>query len=329
MDISVIIPLYKAREYIEACLKSLLEQTIIDQMEIIVVDDCGKDGSVDVLQIIQKQHTKGSCIRLVQMEHNQGAWAARNRGIECANGRYIGFCDADDWVDKQMYERLLAEAEVYNADFAVCNVMKVYENNGKSVTLNHPIRHSAVMDDELKKKFFVEGKALFSTAIYSKKLLDDNNIRFPNAKFSEDSCFWWMVVMHTRRIAVVDQVGYYYRIQQSSVSRRPDPDKAFIKLRVHNELMQLFSHQNLYKPFKDELDYMYIKKALLIPLITEAINSNKPRIGELLTRSEVKDIVSNKYFKTDRKKQLLYFMFQKCPTLLSLALKLRYKHDPF
>lgn len=330
MDISVIIPLYRAEQYIENCLRSLLAQTIIDRMEIIVVDDCGGDRSLEIVQKIIDNWKNGNHIYIVRMNRNSGAWAARNRGIECAKGRYVGFCDADDWVEPDMYERLMLESDRYDADFGFCMTERDY-NDGSKKILKQLITVSTEFDAVLKRKFLVKGAAYFSTGLYSRKFLIDNGIMFPNSKFSEDSYFWWMVIMHANRVAVVNEIGYHYRIQNASVSRTPDTNKPFIKQLVNSKLLRVLKERGMYEDFKEELDFLYIKKGFLIPLITEAIINDKPRYIRFFNSLEEEgiDVCKNSYFRKDFAVRLLYFMFNCLPSVTTHLLKLKYKQDPF
>ena len=107
--LSIIIPLYNAEKYILACIESLFAQTIIEQIEILVVDDHGHDNSRAIVEQLQSQHSLGRCIRLLSTPQNSGAWAARNLGISEARGQWIGFVDADDWCESDMYKNLLYE----------------------------------------------------------------------------------------------------------------------------------------------------------------------------------------------------------------------------
>ena len=128
MEISVIIPLYNAEKYIRQCIYSLLNQTIINNIEILVIDDHGTDKSVEIVNSIRNNHEFGSHILMYETPQNSGAWAARNLGISKAKGKWIAFVDADDWCELSMYESLLRNAELDNADFAFCYAQKEFAN---------------------------------------------------------------------------------------------------------------------------------------------------------------------------------------------------------
>lgn len=111
--ISVVVPVYNTKEYLERCINSLLKQTYSD-MEIILVDDGSTDGSGEVCD----RFAAGDGRVRVFHKENGGSSSARNLGIENARGDYIGFVDSDDYVDADMYERLYAAVCEYHVNAA-------------------------------------------------------------------------------------------------------------------------------------------------------------------------------------------------------------------
>ncbi len=111
--ISVIVPVYNTKEYLERCVNSLLAQTYGD-MEIILVDDGSTDGSG---RLCDEFAAKDPRIRVAHKE-NGGSSSARNLGISLAKGEYIGFVDSDDYVDADMYERLYDALQEYHVNAA-------------------------------------------------------------------------------------------------------------------------------------------------------------------------------------------------------------------
>lgn len=120
--ISVIVPFYKVERYIEKCASSLMQQTLED-LELIFVDDCGEDKSADILQKVIDRYPPRD-VKVLKMEQNSGVSMARARGVEMAKGDYIGFCDSDDWEDKDMYQRLYESAVQYDADIVGCGFVE-------------------------------------------------------------------------------------------------------------------------------------------------------------------------------------------------------------
>lgn len=114
--LSIITPVYNKAPYLPGCIDSVLAQTLED-FELLLIDDCSTDGS---LAICRDYAARDPRIRLIESTQNGGAAIARNRGLDMARGEWIGFVDADDTIDKNMYEVLLSQAVSYNADVAIC-----------------------------------------------------------------------------------------------------------------------------------------------------------------------------------------------------------------
>lgn len=334
MKLSVIIPLYNAEKYVEKCLDSVLSQRGVDYMEIIVVDDHGQDGSVEVVKRVASTHRRGNCIKLVATEKNSGAWAARNLGISVAGGEWIAFVDADDWCEPLMYADLIFEADNADADWAYCLAQKEFKRD-KTKVLRQTEIESGEMTEEKRRVMLTRGVAYFWTAIYRKSFLSSYSIEFPRGKFSEDSYFWWLVVMCSKRVAVVDKVGYHYRIQADSVSKRPDETKAEQKQNMYGRLLSDLKNRGLYDDYREELDYLYVKKAFLIPMMIRAINYknfNRDEVVKFLVRMRYDhrvEIDDNLYLKNNKKVGLLYICFLAYPKTMSRLLRLRYRQDPF
>ena len=113
--ISIIVPIYKVEDYLAKCIESILCQTYRD-FELILVDD----GSPDHCPAICDDYAaRDSRIRVIHQK-NAGVSAARNAGLRAAGGTYIGFVDPDDFIQPDMYEKLLAAIEKFDADLAIC-----------------------------------------------------------------------------------------------------------------------------------------------------------------------------------------------------------------
>ena len=131
--VSVIIPAYNIEDYIGRCLDSIISQTY-KNLEIIVVDDGSRDYTGEILDNYAKKDRR---IKVIHKE-NGGVSSARNKGIEAAEGDYIGFIDGDDLIEPEMYKTLVDLLEEENADIAHCGYQMVfpdridyYHNTGK------------------------------------------------------------------------------------------------------------------------------------------------------------------------------------------------------
>lgn len=122
-ELSIIVPIYKVEKYLPKCIESILNQSFID-FELILVDD----GSPDYCGLICDEYAgKDSRVKVIH-QNNQGVSAARNAALDVAEGRYLGFVDADDWIEKDMYQTMLQTAFASRADVVICGIQYFTEN---------------------------------------------------------------------------------------------------------------------------------------------------------------------------------------------------------
>ena len=126
--VSICVPIYGVEKYIERCAISLFEQTY-KNIEYIFVNDCTQDNSIDVLKsIIEKYPVRKNCVRIINHERNKGLGAARNTAITNATGMFIMHVDSDDYVEKDIVERLVKKQNENNSDIVTCGYI-LYTSN--------------------------------------------------------------------------------------------------------------------------------------------------------------------------------------------------------
>lgn len=133
--ITVIVPVYNVAPYIEKCARSLFEQTLAN-LEILFVDDCSPDNSVDIIKSVLSEYPeRKSLTRIIRMASNVGQAGVRRQGIIEAKGDYIIHCDGDDWVDVELYETLYNAALKSDADVVVCDEVMEYDGYQVAMTV--------------------------------------------------------------------------------------------------------------------------------------------------------------------------------------------------
>ncbi len=138
--LTVIVPVYNSSKHIERCVTSLMEQTIQEDVEFLFIDDGSTDSSLELIQkTVDAYPIRGKQVRILKNPANQGVYLTRKRGIEEARGNYIGWCDSDDWVDKEYYQTLLQATGDGAIDIVVCDYTNV-RDEGSSV------RHYAIQE---------------------------------------------------------------------------------------------------------------------------------------------------------------------------------------
>ena len=131
MKVSIIVPLYNARQYIVDCLSSVTAQTMREDVECILVDDCSTDEGILLAEQFIKNNQSNIFFRICCLEYNQGPSAARNRGICEAKGEYLFFLDSDDTISPDCIENLYTLAKKYDADY----VQGTYSGEARRTTL--------------------------------------------------------------------------------------------------------------------------------------------------------------------------------------------------
>lgn len=264
--LSVIIPVYNASAYIERCLQSVEAQTLHD-IEVILVDDHGQDDSIEKAKaFVAKSKRKDIHYVFAQTPTNSGPAAARNIGIEKAQGEYIAFLDVDDWIEPQMYGTLYENAKTHNADLSCGNAMQDFEDGQSSKTLSNPTVENGSFSKANKKHFLTTFVAYFWSFIYRREWLLQNNILFTNTKSAEDSSFLACCILAAERIAQKDEAYYHYVIHTGSLTQRK-VWKGKEKRKAFGAMFAFAKRKGLMSTYWLQLCYVYIKKALLVPII--------------------------------------------------------------
>ena len=145
--VSVIVPVYNAGLFIERCVRSLFEQTLED-IEYIFVDDCSPDNSMDILlNVIEEYPHRKPNVTIMRHEVNTGQSGARKTGMHVAKGEYIIHCDADDWVDVDMYERMYRLAVEKDVEAVCCDIVLECDGFSRVLKCNNEYEDHQLMFD--------------------------------------------------------------------------------------------------------------------------------------------------------------------------------------
>lgn len=209
--VSIIMPVYNAESTLGTSLISLLNQTL-DQIEIICIDDGSTDNSPIILDAYASQFP--SSIHIYHT-HNQGAYFARQMGIQKAKGSYIGFCDADDVANKEMFQILYDQAISANAEMVVCAYRRISSQSSFTIEMSKVAQTSLTSTS----------KSIWLTAINTalwNKLFKAETIKkafYLNEppKVMEDALFIWSLYPQITSISFINQSLYDYYVKGSSL----------------------------------------------------------------------------------------------------------------
>lgn len=219
--VSIIVPLYNGEKTVGRCLDSLLNQTIHD-IEIIVVDDGSKDNGVSVVKQYIKEDSR---VRLV-CQKNSGAGTARNRGIKEATGKFVGFVDCDDFVDRQMYEIMVSALEKEQVSIAVCQEKNIYIEEGIIHTIGetrYPISKNTVYSAQQVLDWFLNFSYLSLNSmcykVVKRSVFLDHNIMEPeNFRYAEDMVTSAALFSCVDKVVIIPNSFYYYVHEKNSTS---------------------------------------------------------------------------------------------------------------
>lgn len=240
IKVSIIIPVYNAKEYLRRCLDSVCNQTLKD-IEIICVNDCSTDNSLDILNEYAQKYKQ---LKIIDCRENKGESAARNIGLESAAGEYIGFVDNDDEIDLDFYEKLYNSAKEKNSDIAKGEVHIIdYDGSETYGNLNQKI---AANNNEL--LYFAYH---WWTAIFKSSIINENAIRFIEGyPLGGDVLFLNEVVLASNSIVLVDTVFYhYYRREDSGDSKILSFEKIKSVLNIHEMIVENVLQSAKFKNF--------------------------------------------------------------------------------
>ncbi len=242
--LSIIVPVYNVKPYLEACVRSLLVQTY-ESLEVILIDDGSLDGSGELCDALAEEDPR----IVVLHQKNSGVSAARNAGLRAARGSYIGFVDADDWVEPDMYGHMIGLMERDGTDAAFCGYWEDFEQEGLAPLEHAPARTGKVGHDEAVYQCII-GTDLGYYIIgcnkcFRREILWQGGepILFPeNIARSEDELWLSHVLQGLSSASLTSRMFYHWRIRAASASHTLRSDASFRQvLEAHKEAAALFA----------------------------------------------------------------------------------------
>ena len=218
MDLSIIVPVYNGGKYLKKCINNILEQTYKD-FELIIIND----GSTD--------DTKAICDSLANIDDrvkfihkkNEGVSIARNTGFEVAKGKYIGFVDCDDSIDKNMYKVMIENMQKQDTDCVICSFMSVFddreeknlfEDAEKKIEKNKfkedlTLKMISPINEDGSPNNIIMGSIW--RCLFKKEIVDKNNLIFDKElKYSEDLIFVLEYLEVCKSIYITNDIFYFY-----------------------------------------------------------------------------------------------------------------------
>ena len=228
--ISVIVPIYRVEEYLDECIQSIRNQTY-KNLEIILVDDGSNDGCGQICDNYAAIDTR---IRVIHQE-NAGLDAARKAGIRIASGEYVGYVDGDDWIEPDMYEKLLQYAEKYGVDVVESGIIDTWNDNQKKrfTYLSEGCYCGEKFVNEIEPRILYGGQfyqhgisPYMVTKIFKRDKLKEYHLKTEMVnRVMDDLLVSIPFAVSTKSLYITHECYYHYRVRTNSLKREVGIEK--------------------------------------------------------------------------------------------------------
>lgn len=255
--ISIIVPCYNVEKYIDRCADSLVHQTIGEAaLELIFVDDASTDGTWNRLCEWEKNYPES--IVLIRCDKNGRQGTARNIGLQHATAEYISFMDSDDWVERDMYEKMLSIITETGVDV----VAGLYQREGSDGKIYHEEKAYSGPADQICSVREGEQASLPPSScckLYRREIIFDNDLFFPEGLCYEDN--YWMVLLsfYVRSFYVIGEVFYHYFVNFDSTVMKRDAVHHMDRLEIERMKLEELKRRGFYEKNRARLDFQFLR----------------------------------------------------------------------
>lgn len=223
-EVTIGIPVFQAVDYIESTMLSALRQTY-GSIEFLIVDDCGTDGTIEVVERLRHEHPRGDSIRILHNEKNFGVSYSRNRIIDEARGHYLYFLDSDDIIEPNTIELMVSATQANHCDIVYASYERV--DNVKHTPTQQFVYPALTMQhlgDLALYAFQNYGTFQVSSCncLIDLTFLRESHVRFIDTMFWEDMAFTYELVIKARKAALLPDITYHYLCRPFSLSNYQD-----------------------------------------------------------------------------------------------------------
>ena len=327
--VTIGMPLYNVEDYVRQSLTCALEQDL-DNVEILVVDDCGKDKSLEIVKEIQKNHHKGNSIRIINHHENLGIGAVRNTILKEARGKYLFFLDSDDLIPSFALRVLYTNAETHKAEVTYGSTNVIEED--KTSPFMQLTQRYLEGEDALVLYIYNDIRENLLNSVWNILIRTDfirnNNLTFPLYRGGEDWFFNEQMQPKVTRALLLPDITYYYRKRPNSLMNFQKRDtisirEAFGSIRGIDEKKN-YCQALKYKPYYDRKCAKTMKRAFYS--VCGIINHRHQFDGEISNKQlrhamrHPASLCTILRFKHQKTLNLLFWFMGELPSNLAVAI---------
>lgn len=257
LDLSVIVPVYNMANdgILEYCINSLVNQTL-ESMEIIAVDDKSTDDSLKILREFEKKYP--GRVKVIASPENRRQGGARNLGLKEAQGRYIGFMDADDWGAEYMFERMVELAKRTGADAVGTDMCRVYEHTMIPTEREecNNLSQTGILDHDRRKEYLLNPGPVV-TKIYAREVFFDKGFAFPEQMSFEDNAVFMELGMRIKHFEHVPEPNMFYFQRGDSTTHSLDIKKCKDRMEAMRIMLKDAKENGALEEFRDVVEYHF------------------------------------------------------------------------
>lgn len=306
IKVSIIIPVYKIPEIdLKKCIESCRRQTL-KEIEIILVDDGSPDNCGNICDEYIKKDDR---IKVIHKK-NEGVSSARNLGILKARGKYIGFVDADDWIEADFYEKMIEFGEKNQLDIVISGFVK--DKNNKTFKVLKRDKDRIFNSLEALKTLLAREIYEWSPCdkIYKKDIIMKNNVFFDiNIHMGEDLDFIWRLFNKTDNIGYISLNKYHYCYRENSAVTSKNPQKKISSIIVMKKILDEVKNidNDLYKRIQE----LYLKElaSCCRDMLCYYENKKEIKVFQKEIRKNINAVFRNRDFKLKIKIAIIFFLF--------------------
>ena len=248
--ISIIIPVYNMQKFLKECLDSVFSQSFKD-FEVICIDDGSSDNSLEILNSYKQKDAR----IVIISKNNEGQGIARNKGLEIARGKYVMFVDSDDWLEPNALEKLYNKMEKDDCDVLLFCVYRVENKTGVKSQYPYAVKYLHGFENKVFEPKEVASSIFYIPAypfkIYKKSILDKLNYRYEKGTFWEDHLPHFIVLSQSKRISILNEYIYNYRVHENSstANAQKHADIIFENFLRCENVLKNYDNWEIFKPY--------------------------------------------------------------------------------